>query len=110
MALNSLFFFRPPAGYDDKAVRKNVTPEVLPLLAEAARQLEQLADWSAPSLHALISGLASAKGVSLGKLAQPIRLALCGVTVSPPIDATLAILGKAEALSRLARALAAWGA
>ena len=110
MASSSLFFFRPPAGYDDKAVRKNVTPEVLPLLSEALRQAARLEDWSALSIHALISGIAAEHGVSLGKLAQPIRLAVCGGTVSPPIDATLAILGRAEVLSRLSRALDAWTA
>jgi glutamyl-tRNA synthetase len=41
-------------------------------------------------------------------VAQPIRLALSGGTVSPPIDATLAILGKSESLGRLSRALARW--
>jgi len=96
MALNSVFFFRAPTAYDDKAVRKHVTAEVLTLLAEASRELDQLVNWSAPAIHGLINGFAAAKGVSLGKLAQPIRLAVCGGTVSPPIDATLAILGKAE--------------
>jgi glutamyl-tRNA synthetase len=110
MALNSVFFFRAPAAYDEKAVRKHVTAEVLVLLAEASTGLDRLADWSAPAIHEVISGFAAAKGISLGKLAQPIRLAVCGGTVSPPIDATLAILGKAEALSRLSRARAAWGA
>src|SRR6202011_432242 len=98
---NSVFFFRAPTAYDEKAVRKHVTGDVLLLLAEASNELSQLADWSAPAIHEVISGLAAAKGVSLGKLAQPIRLAICGGTVSPPIDATLAILGKTEALSRL---------
>jgi glutamyl-tRNA synthetase len=110
MALNSVFFFRAPTAYDEKAVRKHVTPEVLVLLAEASSALDELTDWSAPVIHEVISGLAEAKGVSLGKLAQPIRLAVCGGTVSPPIDATLAILGKIESLSRLSRARAAWGA
>ena len=110
MALNSLFFFRAPAAYDEKAVRKHVTAEVLDLLAEASTELGQLSDWSAPAIHRLINGLATAKGVSLGKLAQPIRLALCGGTISPPIDATLAILGRAESLSRLQRARERWGA
>ena len=110
MALNSVFFFRAPLTYDDKAVRKHVTAEVLALLVEASSELDRLADWSAPAIHGLISGLAAARGVSLGKLAQPIRLAMCGGTVSPPIDATLAILGKAEALSRLAAARARWTA
>jgi glutamyl-tRNA synthetase len=110
MALNSVFFFRAPVAYDDKAVRKHVTDEVLALLVEASSELDRLANWSAPAIHGLISGLAAARGVSLGKLAQPIRLAMCGGTVSPPIDATLAILGKAEALSRLATARARWTA
>jgi glutamyl-tRNA synthetase len=110
MALNSAFFFRAPTAYDEKAVRKHVTAEVLVLLAETSNALDELADWSAPAIHEVISGLAEAKGVSLGKLAQPIRLAVCGGTVSPPIDATLAILGKIESLSRLSRARAAWGA
>jgi glutamyl-tRNA synthetase len=110
MALNSVFFFRAPLTYDEKAVRKHVTADVLVLLTEASNELDQLTDWSAPAIHEVISGFAAAKGISLGKLAQPIRLAVCGGTVSPPIDATLAILGKIESLTRLNRARAVWGA
>src|ERR1700730_5914008 len=110
MALNSVFFFKAPTAYDEKAVRKHVTAEVLALLAEASSELDHLADWSAPAIHGVISGFAAAKGISLGKLAQPIRLAVCGGAVSPPIDATLAILGKSESMARLARARAAWSA
>jgi glutamyl-tRNA synthetase len=110
MAVNSVFFFRAPTAYDEKAVRKHVTADVLELLSEAADALAQLADWSAPAIHKVISDFAATKGISLGKLAQPIRLAVCGGTVSPPIDATLTILGKIEALSRLSKARAAWGA
>jgi glutamyl-tRNA synthetase len=110
MALNSLFFFRAPITYDEKAVRKHITAEVVTLLPQAVQELTQLQDWSATAIHQLISSFAVAKGISLGKLAQPIRLAVCGGTVSPPIDATLAILGKSEALPRLARAQALWSA
>jgi glutamyl-tRNA synthetase len=110
MALNSIFFFRAPAAYDEKAVRKHVTAGVAALLAEAAAALERLENWTAAAIHEVIGGVAAAKGIPLGKLAQPIRLAVCGGTVSPPIDATLAILGKTEALSRMARAQALWGA
>jgi glutamyl-tRNA synthetase len=110
MALSSVFFFKAPLTYDEKAVRKHITAEVPSLLAEAVAALEALDDWNAVAIHELISGVATAKGVSLGKLAQPLRLAVCGATVSPPIDATLAILGKAETLSRLVRAKAQWSA
>jgi glutamyl-tRNA synthetase len=110
MALNSLFFFRPPTAYDEKSVRKHVTAEVLVLLTEASDELERLKDWSAQGIHEVISGFATIKGISLGKLAQPIRLAVCGGTVSPPIDATLSILGKTESLARLTLALSIWSA
>jgi glutamyl-tRNA synthetase len=110
MAVNSVFFFRAPTAYDEKAVRKHVTADVLALLTEVVNGLGQLPVWSAPAIHEFISGFAAAKGISLGKLAQPIRLAMCGGTVSPPIDATLAILGKTEALLRLTKALSDWGA
>jgi glutamyl-tRNA synthetase len=108
MAANSLFFFRAPTAYDDKAVRKHVTTDIAPVLGELAAALESAADWTAPAIHALLSGLAATRGMSLGRVAQPLRLAVSGGTVSPPIDATLAILGKAEVLARLSRARRAW--
>lgn len=108
MAAASLFFFRAPTGYDAKAVSKNVNRDILVALSEIHAEFMQLADWTAASIHELLMRVAVAKGVALGKLAQPIRLAMCGVTVSPPIDATLAILGRSETLSRLAVAIAGW--
>jgi glutamyl-tRNA synthetase len=108
MAMNSQFFFRAPTAYDEKAVRKHVTAAVLPVLLEVREAIEQLGEWTAPNIHAAITGVAEAHDLSLGALAQPIRISMCGGTVSPPIDATLAILGKAESLSRLERALSSW--
>jgi glutamyl-tRNA synthetase len=108
MAANSVFFFRAPAAYDEKALRKHLSPAILAALEELLGNMRQLSDWSAPALHGLINEFAIAKGLNLGKLAQPIRLAVSGTTVSPPIDATLAILGKVEALNRLQKACAAW--
>lgn len=109
MAVNSEFFFRAPSAYDEKAVRKHVNAQIVALLAKVYAALELLVDWSAPPIHEVINGIAAAHGVSLGKLAQPIRIAICGGTVSPPIDATLAILGKPESLARLAKAKGQWG-
>jgi glutamyl-tRNA synthetase len=110
MAANSVFFFRAPTTYDEKAVRKHVTPEILTLLERVAGELARLSEWNAPAIHALINGMAVQGNMSLGKLAQPIRLAICGGVVSPPIDATVAILGREETLARLARASAGWPA
>jgi glutamyl-tRNA synthetase len=110
MAVASAFFFRRPTGYDEKAVRKHVTPEALKLLVGLEDKLTQLTDWSAPDIHAVIVAHATESQVPLGKLAQPTRLAVCGGTISPPIDATLAILGKEESLFRLRDAIERWGA
>ena len=108
MAANSRFFFRPPEGYDGKALAKHVNPAVLEMLAAAAADLDLLTSWTAADIHRLISELAEKYKMNLGKVAQPLRLAMCGGTVSPPIDETLSILGREEVLSRLRTAIAAW--
>jgi glutamyl-tRNA synthetase len=110
MAMSSAFFFRAPHSYDEKAVRKHVTADIKPLIAELAARLAELGDWSASAIHEAISSFAAAREMSLGKLAQPLRLAVCGGTVSPPIDQTLAILGKQESLARVHKALDVWEA
>jgi glutamyl-tRNA synthetase len=110
MAAGSVFFFRVPARYDDKAVRKHVTPDILALLPDLTAELENLEDWSVPGIHAALTDLAAARQLTLGKLAQPIRLAVCGGSVSPPVDATLAILGREETVARLRVASTRWSA
>jgi len=109
MAANSLFFFRAPESYDAKAVAKHITADIPALLGELSHAFAALPNWAAPSIHEQLTVFAAAKGLSLGKLAQPVRLAISGGTVSPPIDASLAILGRSESLARLARALTCWG-
>ena len=63
-------------------------------------------DFTAPALDAALRGLADATGRKLGKIAQPLRAALTGSTMSPGIDETLAALGREEALARIALAAA----
>jgi len=110
MAANSRFFFRAPSTYDAKAVAKHVGVEVVRVLDDLLADFVACSDWSTGPLHTLISERAAAAQLALGKVAQPIRIAVCGGTVSPPIDATLAILGQAETVARLQAALASWKA
>jgi glutamyl-tRNA synthetase len=100
MAQGSLFFFRGPV-MDEKAVAKHLTPEGRALLAELRGVLAGLAEWTAAALHGAIQGFAEARQLGLGKVAQPLRVALTGGTVSPPIDATLALLGREKGLARI---------
>jgi len=104
MATASLFFFREPV-FDDKAVAKHLTSEALTLLAGLQAELTELADWSAPAIHNTLETFAAMHQLGLGKVAQPLRVALCGGTISPPIDATVALLGRERAMARLTAAL-----
>jgi len=108
MAQNSLFFFRAPQSYDDKAVAKHVPPSIVPVFEQLIEALRALEDWTAPAIHQRLTAVAEGVKVGLGKVAQPVRIAVSGATVSPPIDQTLSILGRTETLSRLERALTHW--
>jgi len=105
MAERSLFFYKEVEQYDDKAVRKNLVPEVRPALTEFRDKLADLPQWEAEPIHACLTGTAEAHGLKLGKLAQPVRVAVTGTTVSPPMDVTLALLGREKTLARIDRAL-----
>ena len=105
MAANSAFFFRDVLEYEPKAAAKNLTPETAPTLQAARDRLAGLSEWQAPAIHTAIMGVAAEQGVGLGKVAQPIRVAVAGGTVSPPIDVTLEILGPQATLERLDRAI-----
>ncbi len=106
MARNSLFFFRDFDGYDEKAAQKSLTAEAAPLLEKARAALAKVQPWSAASVHDLLNGLATGLGLNLGKIAQPLRVAVAGGSVSPPIDQTLALVGRDRVLARIDRAVA----
>jgi glutamyl-tRNA synthetase len=101
MAENSRFFFGESVTLDAKAVEKHLTPDARALLRELLARFEALAEWNAAALHGVLEALAKEKGLGLGKVAQPLRVAVTGGTVSPPIDATLALLGRPRSLARL---------
>jgi glutamyl-tRNA synthetase len=103
MALASRYFFGDLVEVDAKARDKHLTPEALALLGELTASLAALPEWTAASLHAAVQALAEGKGLGLGKVAQPLRVAVTGNTISPPIDLTLELLGRQRTLSRLAR-------
>ncbi len=106
MAQNSRFFFVDTVDIDPKAAAKHLTPEALVLLREVRAALAGLPEWTAASLHAALNDLSTRSGAGLGKIAQPVRVAVTGTAVSPPIDATLALLGRERSLARVDAALA----
>jgi len=84
----------------DAAAAKALSPEARALTAQVLPALEAT-DWSGPKLEDAARAFAEANGLKLGDVAQPLRAALTGRTVSPPLFAMLALLGREESLLRL---------
>ncbi len=106
MARNSLFFYRDFDGYEEKAARKNLKPEAVEPLTDMLQNFQALPDWSAKAIHRIVKETAELRGLKLGKVAQPLRVAVAGGPVSPPIDITLQLLGRERTLRRIERAIA----
>jgi glutamyl-tRNA synthetase len=104
MAENSRYFFGDVVAIDEKARAKHLTDEAKALLVELKDRLSALSEWTASAVHGALESLAQERGVGLGRIAQPLRVAVTGGTISPPIDQTLEILGKERVLGRLAAA------
>ena len=101
LADSARFLVERPAP-DAKAAAL-LTPEARAMVADLAPRLAET-DFTAPTLDSALRRFAEETGRKLGQVAQPLRAALTGSTTSPPIDATLAALGREESLSRLANA------
>jgi len=89
-----------PLTLDDKA-RNALDATARATLAKLLPQLETTPDWQVPALEAIVRSFADAAGQKLGHIAQPLRAALTGRSVSPPVFDVLAVLGREEALSRI---------
>ncbi len=91
--------------YDEKAVEKFLTPEARELLATFREQLAGLDSFDEESLDKLGHGFIEAQGIKFKAIAQPIRVSITGVTASPGLFETMAVLGRDETLARMDRAL-----
>ncbi|MDF3055161.1 MAG: gltX 1 [Gammaproteobacteria bacterium] len=105
MVEKSRFFYEEVEAYDPTAAQKNLMSETLPVFRYLVEKFEALGNWEKEALHEIIKEAAAALDVGMGKIAQPLRVALTGNTVSPPIDETLALLGKEKTLERVKQAL-----
>src|SRR4051812_5049242 len=101
LAESAAFYVLPrPLALTDKAAAL-LDGEGRALLAEVGAVLAAQPDWTAAALEEAVRGFAEARGLKLGKVAQPLRAALTGSTVSPPIFEVAEVLGRDEMLHRL---------
>jgi glutamyl-tRNA synthetase len=107
MAENSRYFFGEAVQLDEKAATKHLTNDAKALLQEFMIELKAVSTWAAPILHEVLKAFAEKRELGLGKIAQPLRVAVTGSTISPPIDMTLEMIGRDRVLARLSAAVAA---
>ena len=103
MAEAAVFFYLAPSQWEAKDAEKHLRHQG-PLLSEVHGALAATESWEAAAIHGVIQDLATRYEGKMGRVAQPLRVAVAGKAVSPPIDLTLALLGREETLSRLERA------
>jgi len=89
-----------PIEIDDGA-SEQLSADARSMLAGAKAVLEQLSDWTVPAIDGAVRAFAETRGLKLGKVAQPLRAALTGRTVSPGIFEVMVLIGKAESLARI---------
>ena len=99
------FYLTDDIAIDEKAAKKFLTPEISQPLSKLIERLSALDEFSEANIESAFSGVLEEFGLSMGKLAQPVRVALTGSTVSPGIHEVIAVLGKERTIRRLQSAL-----
>jgi glutamyl-tRNA synthetase len=111
MAERAKIWYAPIEQWDDKAVTKHLKAAGAAEALQAAQAaFTALPEWSPEAIHAAIEEVAGKLGVGLGKIAQPLRVAMTGTQVSPSIEHTVYLAGRDVALRRIDDALARAGA
>ena len=105
MKTGAIPFIKDEIVMDEKAKTKHLTPDVAPLLTELAGALKTLEPFAHDAIEKAFNDLVTAKGIKLGKLAQPVRVALTGGTVSPGIHDVIEVMGKDKVLKRIEAAV-----
>jgi glutamyl-tRNA synthetase len=106
LAKGSRVYFDVKIDYDPAAVAKQLTPENRELLKELRGRLEALAGWDQAALEPVFKGFAEEKGLKLGGVIQPTRVAVTGSTASAGMYEVLELVGREASLRRMADAIA----
>ncbi len=100
-----LYCFQDFDDYDAKAAKKALRPVALEPLQLLQVSLSKIEDWQAESIHKVIEDITQQLDVNMGKVGQPLRVAVTGGSFSPPIDQTVAMIGRENSLQRISKAI-----
>lgn len=105
MKTGALPFLVDELTMDEKTRAKHLTPDAASLLFELSGRLKSVEPFTHEEVEKVFNALVTEKGLKLGKLAQPVRVALTGGTVSPGIFEVLEVMGKEKAIKRIEAAM-----
>ncbi|NOZ11737.1 MAG: glutamate--tRNA ligase [Gammaproteobacteria bacterium] len=105
MAEISAFVYKDFDEFEPKAAKKHLRPVAAEALQQVREALAIVSDWSPAALHDTVERVAELMDVKMGKVAQPLRVAVVGRAASPGIDVTLYLVGREACLRRIDRAL-----
>ncbi len=105
MAQNGCFYFQEEIRFERKGDDTFLTSSVLELMVEIKERLAAWQDFSPAGLERLFVSFLEEKQIKLGKIAQPLRVALTGKTASPGLFEVMEVLGKEKVLDRLEKAI-----
>lgn len=105
MAASARYCYEDFEVIDEKSVRKYLRPVILEPLKAVRDRLASLLHWGQAAIHEAIEQVSADFDINLGKLGQPIRVAVTSGPVSPPIDVTLALVGQERTVRRLDHAI-----
>jgi glutamyl-tRNA synthetase len=106
MADQAEFFFKEEIQYERAAADKFLRPEVIDIFQEATEGFKRMGAISEAEVESLFRGIARGRGMKLVNVAQPVRVALTGRTVSPGLFEVIDIVGKRQTIRRLEKAIA----
>ncbi|KAG0777313.1 hypothetical protein G6F22_011956 [Rhizopus arrhizus] len=101
MAEKAVVWYQPLAEYDEAAVAKHFKAGAEVALGKARELLAALPEWTAESVGVALHDVAAALDIGMGKVAQPLRVAITGTQVSPDISHTVYLAGREQALKRI---------
>ena len=105
MAAGAEFYYRSDFAYDPQAAEKFLKPEILPLYEAVQVRLDELENFCHQGIEEIFKIICEEKGIKMGQLGPPVRIALCGGTISPSIFEVIEVLGKKETVTRIKRAM-----
>jgi glutamyl-tRNA synthetase len=105
MATSARYCYEDFDAVDPAAARKHLRPVILEPLTAVRDNLAKLPEWTKDAIARAVETTAESFEIKMGKLGQPIRVAVTGGGVSPPIDVTVYLVGRERALNRLDHAI-----